>query len=83
LCAAIRSAGEIAVIDDSGAFAIPVAHVEVGADGSFSVVVPPGKYSVQGRSRYYNGGRTPCFAKKPVAVTAGTSIETDVVCQVK
>ena len=72
--------GEIVVTDASGA---SVATVEVPSDGSFSVVVPAGNYTVEGRSKYYNGGRTACFARKPVVIADGTSVETDVFCQEK
>jgi hypothetical protein len=72
--------GEVVVTDASG---VSVATVEVASDGRFSVEVPAGNYTVEGRSKYYNGGSTACFAKKPVAIAGGSSIETDVFCQEK
>jgi hypothetical protein len=55
--------------------------VAVGSDGSYSISVPPGRYSVVGTSPLYNSGRTRCFAMRPVTVSDGTDVVADVLCQ--
>jgi hypothetical protein len=75
--AAIR--GNIFVPTGSGRFT-----ASVGSDGEYSITVPPGQYTVEGRSPQYNGGRTPCLAAKmPVIVRDGGHVVANVLCQVK
>ncbi len=55
--------------------------VPVGADGAFSVTVPPGKYTVTGHSPLYGSGAYLCRATGPVTVTSGRTTRADVLCQ--
>jgi hypothetical protein len=55
--------------------------VPVGADGTFSVVVPAGRYTVTGHSPNYGGGAYPCQAEGPVTGTRGHTTKADVLCQ--
>jgi hypothetical protein len=61
----------------------PIAVVQVGDDGSFSVTVPPGRYDVSGRSPSFGDGTYPCDSAGLVRVTAATSVSADVVCEMK
>jgi len=73
------SRGNIFVPTGSGRFT-----ASVGSDGEYSITVPPGKYTVAGRSPQYNGGRTPCLAAKmPVIVRDGGDVVANVLCQLK
>ena len=56
---------------------------QAGSDGSYSISVPPGTYSVTGSSPQYNGGGTTCFSKGVVTVTQGTAVVVNVLCQEK
>jgi hypothetical protein len=56
----------------------------VAADGFYSVVLAPGRYTVTGRSPRFGDGRQPCAAASAGAeVTAGLVRTLDVFCQVK
>ena len=55
--------------------------VSVGADGSYSVTVPAGTYTVAGRSPLYESGATLCRATGAVTVTRGHTTTADVLCQ--
>jgi len=73
------SRGNIFVPTGSGRFT-----ASVGSDGEYSITVPPGQYTVAGRSPQYNGGRTPCLAAKmPVIVRDGDDVVANVLCQLK
>ncbi len=73
------SRGNIFVPTGSGRFT-----GSVGSDGEYSITVPPGHYTVEGRSPQYNGGRTPCLAAKmPVIVRDGGDVVANVLCQMK
>ncbi len=56
-------------------------QVAVGPDGSYSLSVPQGTYSVSGRSPLYQGGQRICRASHPVTVTKGAVVKADVFCQ--
>jgi hypothetical protein len=73
------SRGNIFVPTGSGQFT-----ASVGSDGEYSITVPPGRYTVAGRSPQYNSGRTPCLAAKmPVIVRDGGDVVANVLCQLK
>jgi hypothetical protein len=55
--------------------------IQVGASGSFSVLVPAGTYTVAGRSPRYGSGTGLCRAAGPATVTTGHRTRTDVLCQ--
>ena len=55
--------------------------VPVGANGTFSVVVPAGKYTVTGHSPNYGSGTYLCQAAGEVTVTSGHTTKADVLCQ--
>jgi hypothetical protein len=57
--------------------------VPVGADGSYSVMVPAGKYTVVGHSPLYESGAGLCQAAGVVTVTSGHTTKADVLCQMK
>ena len=61
----------------------PAVHrdVTVGADGTFSVVVPAGRYTVTGHSPNYGSGTYLCQAAGEVTVTTGHTTKADVLCQ--
>ena len=55
--------------------------VSVGADGSYSVRVPGGVYTVVGRSPLYESGGALCRATEAATVTSGHTTTADVFCQ--
>jgi len=55
--------------------------VPVGADGTFSVVVPAGRYTVTGHSPNYGSGTYLCQAEGVATVTSGHTTKADVPCQ--
>lgn len=55
--------------------------VAVGAGGSYSISLPPGRYELSGTSPQYNNGRLTCFATAAVDVQTGTNVVSDVYCQ--
>jgi hypothetical protein len=52
-----------------------------GSDGAFAVRIPPGPYTVIGRSPLYDSGIADCQPIEPVTVVAGTTIRVVVACQ--
>jgi hypothetical protein len=52
-----------------------------GSDGVFSVRVPPGSYTITGRSPLYDSGNVDCPSIAPATVTAGATIRVVVACQ--
>ena len=56
-------------------------EVSVGADGSYSVMVPAGRYTVVGRSPLYESNAALCQADRAVSVTSGHTTKADVWCQ--
>jgi hypothetical protein len=57
--------------------------VPVGADGTFSVVIPAGRYTVAGRSPLYQSGAGLCQAAGIATVISGHSTRADVLCQMR
>jgi hypothetical protein len=55
--------------------------VSVGADGSYSVTVPVGRYTVAGRSPLYESDAALCRATRVATVTSGHTTTADVLCQ--
>ncbi|HEY1918602.1 MAG TPA: hypothetical protein VGH27_23760 [Streptosporangiaceae bacterium] len=55
--------------------------VPVGASGTYSVVVPAGRYAVVGHSPLYGSGTALCQATGTVTVTSGHTTRADVFCQ--
>ena len=55
--------------------------VPVDASGTFSVTVPPGRYTVTGHSPLYGSGTYLCQAAGVVTVTSGHTTKADVLCQ--
>jgi hypothetical protein len=57
--------------------------LDVGLDGAFSVVVPPGRYTVVGTSPGFDDGTAPCPADGATIVTAGTVTTVDPTCHMR
>jgi hypothetical protein len=57
--------------------------IQVGADGVFSVFVPPGTYTVTGRSPLYQSGTGVCRAAGATTVSGGHRTQADVLCQMR
>ena len=57
--------------------------IQVGVNGSFSVLVPAGTYTVAGRSPRYGSGAGWCRAAGPATVTTGHRTRADVLCQMR
>lgn len=58
--------------------------VSVGTDGRFSLALPPGSYSLVGRSpRYHAGAGYDCQAIAVAVVVAGRTTSSHVYCQVR
>ena len=55
--------------------------VAVGASGTYSVMVPAGRYTVAGHSPAYDSGAGLCQAAGVATVTSGHSTKADVLCQ--
>ena len=55
--------------------------VPVGTDGTYSVVVPAGRYTVVGRSPLYESDAVLCRATGMATVTSGHTTTADVLCQ--
>lgn len=55
--------------------------VKVGDDGAYSLIVPPGTYSVSGASPAHTGSVS-CPASKKAHVTAGRTVTVDVICPI-
>ena len=54
--------------------------VAAGSDGSFSVAVSPGTYTLSGRSP--DMGNALCRARHPVTVQAGAVVKVGVICDI-
>jgi hypothetical protein len=67
----------------SGRLTGPGVHrdVPVGTGGSYSIMVPAGRYTVIGHSPLYASGAGLCQATGVAAVTSGHSTKADVLCQ--
>jgi hypothetical protein len=57
--------------------------VETSPDGSFSVQLPAGTYTVNGHSRQYNHGATTCTAPRNVTIQSDQTVSIRVLCQLK
>jgi DNA-directed RNA polymerase specialized sigma24 family protein len=57
--------------------------VTFGGEGTFTLSVPAGAYEVVGHSPQYGDGGYTCRAKHPVRVSAGQSVQVDVICEEK
>ena len=55
----------------------------VGADGYYSVHIPPGNYHLSGRSPQYNSGTVNCTGDRDVTVGSGDVVTVNVDCQEK
>lgn len=55
--------------------------VPVGPGGSYSVMVPAGRYTVTGHSPLYDSGAGLCQATGAATVTSGHRTDADVLCQ--
>jgi hypothetical protein len=55
--------------------------VSIGADGAYSISVPPGRYAVAGRSPLYGSGTALCQAAGEATVASGHTTKADVLCQ--
>jgi len=53
------------------------------ADGRFRVGLPPGSYTVTGRSSLVDSGRINCTASSPVVVPANRSTGVTVICLIR
>lgn len=61
-------------------------ELQVGKDGSYTVDVPPGTYTVVGHSPTTLGGgstQLPCPARGDAVVTSGASTTSDAICSIK
>jgi hypothetical protein len=55
--------------------------VPVGASGTYSVMVPAGRYTVVGHGPLYGSGTGPCRAAGVATVTSRYTTKADVLCQ--
>jgi len=55
--------------------------VSVDANGSYSVMVPAGRYTVVGHSPLYDSGAALCQAGRVATVISGHTTKADVLCQ--
>jgi hypothetical protein len=60
-----------------------VRDLAVGADGAYSVALPPGRYTLIGRSPSYGSGTGLCRAEQDAQITAGTTITLDTYCSMR
>jgi len=58
-------------------------EIKTGVDGFYTVTVPPGRYTVTGRSPHFNGGTESCPAPNPVEVSNGSTATLDAYCSLK
>jgi hypothetical protein len=52
-------------------------------DGSFTLVLPAGRYTLTGTSPRYNDGRAQCLATTPVIVRQGAVTRANVACSMR
>ena len=55
--------------------------VPVGASGSYTVVLPAGRYTITGHSPLFGGGASPCQALRVATVTSGHTTTADALCE--
>lgn len=58
-------------------------HLAVGRDGRFSVLLPAGRYDVEGASPRIDDGASPCSRVVQLVVMAGRTITQRLVCDIK
>ena len=56
--------------------------VRVGPDGFYSIVVPVGTYSLNGRSPLIDDGATSCHGSHNVTLQEGVTAKMDVICDI-
>ncbi|HTG46168.1 MAG TPA: hypothetical protein VK646_00755 [Actinomycetota bacterium] len=54
--------------------------VPAGSDGSFSVAVSPGTYTLTASSPHINGGKDPCGRPRTVTVRSGEHVTVNIFC---
>jgi type IV secretory pathway VirB2 component (pilin) len=83
----IPVAGSITVLPRGDEFVTDEAsglRTEAGADGAFSIKVPPGAYVVYARSDAYGGEQGVCrMLQRFIEVVQGGSVEVVVACEMK
>jgi hypothetical protein len=57
--------------------------IPVGADGSYSVTLAPGLYTVVGHSPRLDNGNGSCVAANAAHVVAGATVTDDVLCHIR
>lgn len=57
--------------------------VPAGSDGSFSLTVSPGTYTLLGHSPAIEDGNAVCQAGRSVTVQAGAVVNVDVICHIR
>ena len=55
--------------------------VSVGSDGRYSLHLPPGDYTIAGRSPSYGDDASLCAAQQPIRITAAATAHADVICE--
>ena len=55
--------------------------VSVGSDGRYSLHLPPGNYTIAGRSPSYGDDAYLCAAQQPIRIAAATTAHADVTCE--
>ena len=55
--------------------------VSVGSDGRYSLHLPPGNYTIAGRSPSYGDDAYLCAAQQPIRITAAATAHADVICE--
>ena len=79
--------GEVYVFASAGLTGQPQVKAKTGADGSFSLNLPPGTYYLAATSPSFSidppPPTPPCRGDKPAVVSRGSTSRVDVVCQMK
>jgi hypothetical protein len=79
--------GEVYVFASAGRTGQPQVRAKTGADGSFSLNLPPGTYYLAATSPGFSidppPPTPPCRGDKPAVVSRGSTSRVDVVCQMK
>jgi hypothetical protein len=69
--------GTITAVSGSATF-----HASAAKDGSFTLVLPDGTYTVTGTSLQDNDGKATCVAAAPVTVRTDKVTRADVICEI-
>lgn len=59
------------------------ASAPAGADGRFSLTVPPGTYELTGTSSFVDGGRGLCVSNPITVTSSGPATEVAVICNIR